>query len=92
MDQLTLDHQFYLAPVGLQVLLIYSDYALCSTLTSRLFLSFRRKVIESQSYPSGVPSSDPSSYRLDETRYRAKISGQFTNGSQTGSRKVDTIP
>ncbi|CAG7853121.1 SubName: Full=Uncharacterized protein {ECO:0000313/EMBL:CCA72708.1} [Serendipita indica DSM 11827] len=37
---------FYVAPFGYQVLFTYLDYLLSSTLTSRFFLHFRRKVAE----------------------------------------------
>ncbi|KAG8854521.1 hypothetical protein FRC20_000981 [Serendipita sp. 405] len=39
---------FYLAPMGLQVLFCYMEYLLTSTLTSRYFLSFRRKIMDTQ--------------------------------------------
>ncbi|CAG7853154.1 SubName: Full=Uncharacterized protein {ECO:0000313/EMBL:CCA75628.1} [Serendipita indica DSM 11827] len=51
---------FYVAPLGLQVLLTYFEYLLCSTLTSRFFLHFRRKVLQSQagSHRTGFITSE----------------------------------
>ncbi|PVF98063.1 hypothetical protein CPB86DRAFT_815078 [Serendipita vermifera] len=71
------------APLGYQVLLSYLEYCLSSALTSRWFLSFRRKILETQNvhviYGTGISAS------ITNNTKSTGSSGTTGDGTASGS-------
>ena len=82
---------FYVAPLGLQVLLSYLEYLLCSTLTARFFLHFRRKVLQSQSVVNGtgIITSEQGHGRTTGKGGRWTLAGAFGRRASKHSTDLD---